>query len=269
VNLVPGISKNKKLDERWLEIDGCRIFMRYSETAGTDRPPFVLIHGLSMSSNYLVPTAEHLAPFYRVYLPDLPGFGRSDKPKNALSIPQLARRMAAWMDALNLGPAYFLGNSMGCNFIVQFALQYPERVLKTVLIGPTVDERARNFPENLFNGARNILREPVGFLAIAIKDYLEHGLRRTVQTLRYGIEDEIEDKLPRIKVPSLVIRGEGDTIVSQPWAEKVARLLPNGRLVVIPDGAHVVHFEHPGAVAAEVDAFIADSDIVQSDRQPD
>jgi 2-hydroxy-6-oxonona-2,4-dienedioate hydrolase len=258
MNLVlqPGKAHVRHLNEARVKVEGYSVFSRFSEAAGTAQPPFVLVHGLSMSSSYLAPTAQYLAPFYRVYLPDLPGFGRSEKPRAAYDIPELARLLAAYMDRLNLGPAYFLGNSMGCNFIVEFALQYPERVLKTVLVGPTLDNRARNYPETLFNGARNMLREPVRFLAVAVKDYLAHGLRRTVQTLENGMDDPIEAKLPRVHAPSLVVRGEGDTIVSQPWAAKVARLLPNGRLVVIPGGAHVVQFEKPGAVAAEVVAFI-------------
>jgi 2-hydroxy-6-oxonona-2,4-dienedioate hydrolase len=249
-------AKVGKLSKSWVEIEGFRVFMRYSERAGANRPPVVLVHGLSMSSSYLAPTAQQLAPFYHVYVPDLPGFGRSEKPGGAFDIPELSRLMAVYMDQLNLGPAYFLGNSMGCNFIVDFALRYPERVLKTVLVGPTIDQHARNFPETLFNGARNLLREPLRFFPVMVKDYLAHGLRRTIQTLNYGLDDPIEAKLPLVQAPSLVVRGEGDTIVSQPWAEKVARLLPNGRLVIIPGGAHVVHFEKPAEVAAQARAFL-------------
>jgi pimeloyl-ACP methyl ester carboxylesterase len=54
-----------------------------------------------------------------------------------------------------------------------------------------------------------------------------------------------------------VVRGGHDRIVSQAWAEEVARLLPHGRLVLLPPATHAAHFSHPDAVARLVREFIA------------
>src|SRR5262245_40295657 len=67
-------------------VQGCRIFARCMAPAASYTPaaPVVLVHGLSASSRCMVPTAERLAVYRPVYAPDLPGFGRSDTPIQAL-----------------------------------------------------------------------------------------------------------------------------------------------------------------------------------------
>jgi 2-hydroxy-6-oxonona-2,4-dienedioate hydrolase len=108
------------------------------------RLPIVLCHGFGVSSRYMVPLAEALARDFRVYAPNLPGFGRSNRPADVLDIGGLAEALAAWMAALGLGPAALIGNSLGCQVIVEVALRHRERVACLVLQGPTPDRpRAR------------------------------------------------------------------------------------------------------------------------------
>jgi 2-hydroxy-6-oxonona-2,4-dienedioate hydrolase len=93
---------------------------------------------------------------------------------------------------------------------------------------------------------------------VVIKDYLRAGLRRTIQTSRYILRDRIEEKLPQMTSPVLVVRGERDPIVSQEWVESVDRLLPDSKLVVIPEAAHVVNFSHPAELANAVRLFLSE-----------
>src|SRR5579859_7429636 len=111
------------LESLWTKVNGIPLYARCSThstplTAST----VVLVHGLSVSSGYMVPTAVQLASSYRVYLPDLPGFGKSAKPSHILTVPELADALAEWMRIRNLPPAILLGNSLGCQIIVHFAL---------------------------------------------------------------------------------------------------------------------------------------------------
>jgi len=72
------ILRTEKLQSAWTSIDGLRMHARVSQGPGS--PAMVLVHGLVVSSRYMVPTAERLSPHHPVYVPDLPGFGKSDKP---------------------------------------------------------------------------------------------------------------------------------------------------------------------------------------------
>lgn len=87
-------------------------------------------------------------------------------------------------------------------------------------------------------------------------DYLSAGLGRSLATFRYALEDPIEEKLPRVRVPTLVVRGDRDPIVPQRWAERAARLLPEGRLVVVPGAAHTMNYAAPSELARVVRKFV-------------
>ena len=74
-------------------------------TGPTDRLPVVLVHGLGMSSRYMVRAGQRLRAHAQVWAPDLPGFGRSERPRSVLSVSQLASALANWCEAVGLGPA--------------------------------------------------------------------------------------------------------------------------------------------------------------------
>ena len=65
-----------------------------------DAPVIVLVHGSGLSGRYMIPTALELTADFRVFVPDLPGFGDSDKPQKVLDVPELADWLADWMTAI-------------------------------------------------------------------------------------------------------------------------------------------------------------------------
>ena len=188
--------------------------------------------------------------------PDLPGFGRSEKPSSVLDVSGLSHSLAAWMEAVGIGSAVLVGNSVGCQVIADLALRHPERVERAVLQGPTMDPEARTAFRQAARLALDGTREPLSLLPIMLLDYLSAGLRRSFATFQYALEDPIEEKLPRVRVPTLVVRGERDPIVPQRWAEGVARLLPEGRLGVVPGAAHTMNYGAPSELARVVRAFV-------------
>ena len=250
-----------ELRSTWTVIDGLKIHARVSEPVdGRALPPIVLVHGLSVSSKYMIPVAEHLAPYYQVYAPDLPGFGKSDKPHHILNIAELADALCAYMDTVGVYSAPMLGNSLGCQIIVEFALRYPGRVTRAVLVGPTMDRYARTMWQQGFRLMLDSVREPWTQPFVVLSDYFKTGIRRTLKTLRYGLDDRIEDKLPRVDIPILVQRGGKDPIVSQRWAEEVAAAAPRGRLVVFDDTAHTANYSSPNKLEQVTRAFLAETE---------
>ncbi len=112
-----------------MKVNGMSIYIRFSENSvSPTASTVVLVHGLSVSSRYMVPTAIRLARDYHVYLPDLPGFGKSAKPSHILTVAELADALADWMQMMELPPAVLLGNSLGCQIIVNFALTWEREV---------------------------------------------------------------------------------------------------------------------------------------------
>ena len=246
------------LVDRWDVVQGLRTRTRTSicPVPGAN-PAVVLVHGLGVSSRYMVPTAEHIAPDARVFAPDLPGFGRSARPAEAFGVGRLAAFLDAWMDAVGLERAVWLGNSFGCQLIVELALRHPARIERAVLQGITPDVVHRSRPRHVARLAADAFLEPPSLVYVAARDYFRAGVRRCWTTFRYLMEDPIEQKLSRLAAPALVVRGEWDPIVSQEWSERAAALLPDARLAVVPGAAHAVNYSHPSVLAALVRTFAA------------
>ena len=250
---------------RWARVDG--LWMHYRTAAGevatTGPQAVVLVHGLIVSSRYMVPTLKLLARHYRVYAPDLPGFGKSEKPPTALDVSGLSGALSAWMDALELKEAALVGNSMGCQVIAHLAARRPELVGRTVLQAPTMDPRGRSVPRQVARFLLDVPREPPSLVPIELLDLLAAGLRRGWRTLRYGLEDRIEENLPLVRAPALVVRGSRDPICPQRWAEETSRLLLDGQLVVLPGAAHAANFGAPARFVEVIRAFL------EGDRRAD
>ncbi len=77
-----------------------------------------------------------------------------------------------------------------------------------------------------------------------------------VMTIRYMGKERIEESLPHISAPVLVVRGSRDPIISQRWAEEAASLLPKGRLAVIDGQTHTITVAGPEALAQVVVPFL-------------
>lgn len=103
------------LRHTWTDVNQLKMHSLVSvEPVPADAPVVVLVHGSGLSGRYMIPTARELTADFRVYVPDLPGFGDSGKPQKVLSVPELADWVADWMIAIGLPRGALLGNSFGC-----------------------------------------------------------------------------------------------------------------------------------------------------------
>jgi 2-hydroxy-6-oxonona-2,4-dienedioate hydrolase len=244
-------------EKQWIETTtGLKIHTLISNhLPPSSAPALVLVHGLSVSSRYMLPTAVRLATWYRIYIPDFPGFGKSPKPSHILNIPESADTLAAWMQAVKLSSAILLGNSLGCQIIVQLALKYPQCIERAILVSPTMDPKAGTIHQLAGRLVINLSREPPCFLPVLVRDFLAAGITCTIRALRYALDDPIEEHLPHVNIPILVVRGSRDPLVSQEWAEKVNQLLPNSQLAVIEGAAHAVNFNAPEQLVSLIRSF--------------
>jgi len=109
--------------------------MRVHHMHGGRGTPVVFIHGLGSSSymewrRNLEPTAIR----HRVYAPDLPGYGRTDKPRVRYTIPYFARFVARYIESRGLRSVALVGTSLGGRIALEVALDEPRLVRKLVLV---------------------------------------------------------------------------------------------------------------------------------------
>ncbi len=244
--------------ETYTKADKITFFTRVYHTAPEDseREKIVLVHGLGMSGKYMQPLAEALCARYTVYVPDLPGFGKSSKPPHVLTIQELADALYIWCRVYPVKQAWYLGNSVGCQIIVDFAVHYSHCLKGVVLQGPVIDPCRRSETIQLLLFGKLALYEPAAVIMILLKDYMKSGIKRVFKTFRYSLQYKIEDYLPLMNIPAVVVWGENDELISQQWVEMAVALLPDGRLVKIPNEAHAVNFTAPRLLADITADFI-------------
>jgi 2-hydroxy-6-oxonona-2,4-dienedioate hydrolase len=251
-----------KLIGKWVMVGGVSMFYRVSlDPVPAEQPPIVLVHGYVVSGRYLLPTAHLLAPYYRVYVPDLPGFGNSGKPAHAHNITEQADALAAWMQQLGLQQAVVLGQSFGCQIVTELAVRHPELVQSLLLVDPTVNPHAQNLFLLAISWAATMLQEPLSLIWICLQSLLKTNIWKDIRTLQFMLEDHITDRLSKIQVPVLVVCGSRDTIAPQSWAEEATALLAQGELAVIKSGVHAVNYDSPTALEQVIRSFLSQRDL--------
>jgi pimeloyl-ACP methyl ester carboxylesterase len=228
--------------------------------------PIVLVHGLS-SSRTLKPLIRALGTRRPVFAPDLPGFGMSDQPTRPLDIPGLADALRRWLLDNELAPATIVGVAFGCQVAVDLAAAYPASVDRLVLVGPMFDSEARSPGRLAMRWARNAPRSSPRLAPTIIHDVIDAGPWRSVRTIRQAIDDPIEGKLGDIEAPTLVVRPERDHLVPSEWTEKVAELIPESELVVLPKAAHTIGPRAATRLTELMMPFLADSEEAEGEKE--
>jgi pimeloyl-ACP methyl ester carboxylesterase len=204
----------------------------------------------------MLPTLVRLTPDFNVWAPELPGFGKSDKPAHALSVPELADILAEWARVIDISNAVFLGNSLGCQVIIDLAVRYAELVDAAILVGPTVDISGHTMIQQLWRGFRDLMHEPWSLWRVLARDYLRTGTVRMYRTFRFALQDDLLSKCPSVMVPTLIVRGGHDTISPARWIEHMSSLIPNSFVATIPEGTHAANYSTPDELAGLVRDFV-------------
>ena len=235
------------MESGWWKVNGLNMHARFETSlAPYNAPTVVLVHGLGASHRYMEPLIHELAPYVAVFALDLPGFGRSEKPREVFSISQLADSLGEWLKAAHLDRPILFGHSMGCQVVVDLAARHPEIASGLVLEAPTADKTHRTLWQQSWRLAMSGWREKTGGLGwILVRDYWICGFRRFSGTVSAILEDHIELKLPRVSGPTLVIVGSRDDLVPVRWAETVTNLLPKGTLRIVPKASHAINYYFP------------------------
>lgn len=249
----------------YIKTDFASYYTRIYSSIPEDSPreKIVLVHGLGISGTYMHKLAVELAKKYLVYVPDLPGFGKSSKLPHTLTIWELADALIDWAGHFPVDKAFYLGNSTGCQVITEMAIHKIEKIKGIILQGPAIDPFHREAWEQIMRFVKNSPSEPHSQVLIMLKDYTKCGIRRVRDTLDFALRYPTEEYLPQVNVPALVVRGELDQLVTQGWAEKAAELLPQGSLKIIPQAAHTVNYSAPEELARVSDEFIENLQMTQ------
>lgn len=226
--------------------------------AGHEPAPIVLVHPIGMSSRAMVPLLRALGPEREVFAPDLPGFGLSDSPPKPLGVPGLATALRRWMIDNQVAPATVVAASLGSQVAVELAARNPALVERLVLVGPPLPSAARR-PRRI---ARRVTRAAVGssprMTPALLRDRLDAPPWRLRQELRLVLAYDLEQHLPEVEAPTLVVRGERDKIATAEAAKRITGLLPRARSATLEHAGHMPGPRRSGHLAGLIESFVAE-----------
>ncbi|HRO29796.1 alpha/beta fold hydrolase [Citricoccus sp.] len=234
------------VERRCLQVEGTEFMI---ETRGSGSDCFVLVPGIGMSPRYFVPLARELAATATVHAMHLPGFGAARRPVQALPIRETGRLAAQALRQLHGGRFIVVGHSMGCLTGVEMALADPAAVRSLVLLGPSINSRERTLRMQRRRLIQDTLWEPPQVAWTAAGDYLRCGRRWYYANAAYMIDYRLEERLPLVHAPIVLVRGEHDPIAPRSWLAELAAAGTAAVMTEIPGEAHAVMYRSPVAVA--------------------
>lgn len=250
---------------------------------GKSEIPIVCLHGAFSSLHTFNSWAKNLTDTYRLIRYDLPGFGLTGpNGQNDYSIETHVAYLAELLDLLQVKECYLVGNSLGGWIAWEFALQYPERVVKMVLIDSAGFLEADSVPTP-FLMARIPLADKVMRVVIQ-RETIELFLRqvyhnqdkitnllidRYYDLFTYNgnqeafvrlVNQRFKDHTRRLRfleTPTLILWGEQDKWLSVRNADRFLKLLPNAEGIIYQHVGHVPMEEIPRQTANDVRLFLA------------
>ena len=273
--------------------EGYGVRTRYAASGRAERPPLVLLHGIGRSLedwSASVPLAQH----YRLYAPDLIGFGYTDKPGIAYTLEQLATFVKDFLEAVGeTRPVTLLGNSLGGAVAQTFAVQYPERTKALVLVASagfgkevilalkliTVPGLGELLIKPSRRSAANTIRSFFHDPKLGTEERVAHtldlarqpGAKRaflastrnlgTWRGVRADWREALSRRLVKLKLPTLLVWGEYDEVLPAAHLESAARLYPHAQAHLFRDTGHAPQLERAGDFNALVLNFLKNLEV--------
>ncbi|NIB41673.1 alpha/beta hydrolase [Pseudomaricurvus alkylphenolicus] len=255
-----------------LNVDGEQWY--YLEGGASDSAVMVLVHGFGANKESWLPYARLLTSKYRVIIPDVPGFGESPQimDKDYRSKTQ-ADRLNAFLNRIGIDHCHISGNSMGGLIAARYTIAYPEQVdTLTLFNNAGIDAKKQTpFYEQMLGGEATLvirtreefqqllsvvshrpMKVPARFLDVIAEESIERAplLDRIFASLKEEIMDDyLNQYLPDIRVPTLVLWGRQDKIFDYGLVNVMVEQIPDSHGVILESTGHTPMIERPADTA--------------------
>ncbi len=231
--------------------------------------PIVLMHGWGCEIKTFALLENFLAPHFKVFNIDFPGFGKSQEPPTPWGTADYEAWFKSFLKEKNIENPILIGHSFGGRIAIRTAKDTPIR--KMILIGSAGVKPSRSFGYYAkvysFKTMRFFAELP-GIYQWFGKDFIEERRRSAGSsdyqqasevmrgTLSKVVNEDLKSFMPSIKASTLLIYGENDTATPVKDAKIMEKLIPDAGLVVVKNAAHYVFLEQSGQVHAIIDSFL-------------
>jgi len=233
--------------------------------------PLLVLHGWGDSFNSWTRIQDILAKNgFKVFIPDLPGFGKSDAPKSVWEIGDYSDFIFNLSQELGLSQFFLVGHSFGGRVSIKFINNYPEKVKGLVLVGSGGIKLKLDFKTKVIYGvarmgrflfSNRVLRsfrktaKTLFYFVLRKRDYIKaQGIMR--QIIRKVIAEDLLPELCQIKAKALIVWGERDKSIPVESAHIFKREISNSELKIFSGIGHSPHKQIPVKLAETIIDFI-------------
>jgi len=229
----------------------------------------VMVHGNSESSHAWTCWVPHFARHYRVVRPDLPGFGATPEPAGyGWSANELATDIGLLLDVLKIETCHLIGAKYGGSACIRLAIDQPHRLSSLCLFGsPVRGSGSGNADLIRTKGVRqwaaDTMRSRLGSAAseAQLKWWTDELMGKTGARAAYGasssrIDMELQDELPGITAPTLIVTTQESGLQSVAAVERYARMIPKSTVIVLPGDSYHIAAVEPDLCAQHALQFI-------------
>jgi 2-hydroxy-6-oxonona-2,4-dienedioate hydrolase len=223
----------------------------------------LLLHGIGASAETWLSVVPASSKHFRLIIPDIIGFGYSDKPTVEYTLDFFLEFLQKFLDNLNIQVVSIVGSSFGGWIAAEFAIRFSKRTDRLVLAAPAgmmlscthgLDQYiiAALYPtrENVLNAFVDMAYDPAHVTEDMVTDFMNRmrlpNAKYTFMSTLFGIRKSpiFPDRLSKILVPTLFIWGENDKLIPiQHFGDY--RRVPNSKIVIIKECGHAPYVEKP------------------------
>lgn len=232
----------------------------------------IFVHGVGGNKRNWHDNMPAFAKHFRAVAIDCRGYGESDDYEGPLKFEDFAHDIARVLDHFGSSKAHVVGLSMGSEIAPVFATLYPDRVSSLILCAtltgtPDMTEEAKadflnSRREPLLNGKEPEDIAPNVAKSLASPSAPQHVVDKLVdsisrlhkmsylKTIEAELQVDNRDILSAIRVPTLVVAGDADTLTTVGMCREVATLVKGAQFEIIPGAGHLINIEQPGTFDA-------------------
>lgn len=244
----------------------------YYQKVGQGRD-LIMLHGWGTDVSTFWPSTDFLKNKFRLWLLDLPGFGRSDIPKKAYDTNDYAKFLAEFIktneQVLSSGNKIkkpcLLGHSFGGKVSIKFAANFGNLIDKLILVGSSGIKPDPSFKRILVYPLAKIVHYLVPDI-FNLKTIIRRKFYRKIEsdyenarvmkdTLIKTLTEDLTEDLKKIKNQTLIIWGEKDRAVPLKYGKSMYQLIKNSKLVILEEKGHFLHVHDPERFSYYVSDF--------------
>lgn len=231
--------------------------------------PIVVLHGWGANIDTVIPIVNILKESYKVYALDLPGFGKSDEPKEVIGSFGYAEIVRKFLEEMKIDKASFIGHSFGGKISIILSVEHPDLIDKLVLVDSAglIPKRGMKYYlkvygfktlrwvyKNLFFWIQDEDRVKKFYGKFGSDDYRDsQGIMRKIMVK--VVNENLRPLLKDIDAPTLLIWGDNDEATPLYMGQIMEKEIKDSGLVVIEDGGHYSYLDNYSKFTAVIKSF--------------